>query len=337
VNAASTGGPENVSLSGTGLPAGASVAFDPATISTGTSSTMTVATATSTPAGTYSVTLTATGGMGTASTVFTLTVIGPPTGCSASNTTDTTMSQGSPIVISGCNVSGPLVATVEVHVKDTLRAYLNIGLYSPDVYEHLVLVSSLSFNPLDFGHTLDRTYIAVFHSAPANGQWTIGMDNDGTSIIDSWTITLAPYSAPIAVGPHRIGSVHSGKCVDVAGGSLSDGAQVWQWSCHGGGNQLWQVQQVGFEDYRLVAVHSGRCLTVFHAGEGARIEQQPCASPYEGQQRWWFTPAGPGTYALVSGYSHLCLDVAGASVDDGAALQTYGCHLGANQQWRLDP
>jgi hypothetical protein len=125
--------------------------------------------------------------------------------------------------------------------------------------------------------------------------------------------------------------------MDVAGASLSDGAQVWQWSCHGGANQLWQVQQVGFEDYRLVAVHSGRCLTVFHAGEGARVEQQPCAPPYEGQQRWWFVPAGSGTYALVSGYSHLCLDVAGASLDDGAALQPYGCHFGANQQWRLDP
>jgi hypothetical protein len=84
-------------------------------------------------------------------------------------------------------------------------------------------------------------------------------------------------------------------------------------------------------------MHSGKCLTVFHPGETARIEQRPCGVPNDLKQHWWLTPVGAGAYALVSWYSHLCLDVAGASLDDGATVQTYSCHLGANQQWRLDP
>jgi Ricin-type beta-trefoil lectin domain-like len=39
-------------------------------------------------------------------------------------------------------------------------------------------------------------------------------------------------------------AVHSGKCLDVAGGSLADGGTVHQWSCHGGANQQWRMTEV---------------------------------------------------------------------------------------------
>ncbi|MCX9073109.1 MAG: RICIN domain-containing protein [Candidatus Methanoperedens sp.] len=34
---------------------------------------------------------------------------------------------------------------------------------------------------------------------------------------------------------------HSGKCLDVAGESQEPGANVQQWDCHGGNNQLWKL------------------------------------------------------------------------------------------------
>ena len=37
----------------------------------------------------------------------------------------------------------------------------------------------------------------------------------------------------------RIVSRHSGKCLDVSGGSADDGASIVQWQCHGGQNQNW--------------------------------------------------------------------------------------------------
>src|SRR5687768_12962694 len=41
--------------------------------------------------------------------------------------------------------------------------------------------------------------------------------------------------------------------------------------------------------------------------------------------------------ALINIYSEKCLDVVGASTADGANVQQFQCHLGANQQWKIIP
>ena len=40
-------------------------------------------------------------------------------------------------------------------------------------------------------------------------------------------------------------SVNSNKCLDVAGGSTADRANVQQFGCHGGANQLWSFTNLG--------------------------------------------------------------------------------------------
>jgi hypothetical protein len=50
----------------------------------------------------------------------------------------------------------------------------------------------------------------------------------------------------LAIGPFRRGfyilrNRATGKLIDVSGGSLSDGANVIQWTDNGGSNQKWQV------------------------------------------------------------------------------------------------
>jgi hypothetical protein len=62
-----------VTLSATGVPAGASASFDPVSVTAGASSTMTVATSASTPAGSYPITVTGAGSV-THTATFTLTV-----------------------------------------------------------------------------------------------------------------------------------------------------------------------------------------------------------------------------------------------------------------------
>jgi len=42
---------------------------------------------------------------------------------------------------------------------------------------------------------------------------------------------------PTSGGYFRITPVHSGKAVDVSGGSTADGANVQQWTYNGGNNQ----------------------------------------------------------------------------------------------------
>ncbi len=73
---------------------------------------------------------------------------------------------------------------------------------------------------------------------------------------------------------------HSGKCLDIEGGSTLDGALAVQKTCTGAPSQQWQVQQVGdgSGNVRLIARHSGKCLDVVNQAttDGAALEQWAC-------------------------------------------------------------
>ncbi|HET6210773.1 MAG TPA: hypothetical protein VFD94_10345 [Jatrophihabitans sp.] len=71
------GDTETINLSATGLPAGATAVFTPATITAGGSSTLSISTATSTPPGSYPITITAAGSAHTHTAPYTLTVTSP--------------------------------------------------------------------------------------------------------------------------------------------------------------------------------------------------------------------------------------------------------------------
>jgi len=73
-----SGNPQTVNLSVSGLPAGATGTFNPASVTAGGSSVLTVNTSSSTPAGTSTLTITGTGTSATHSTMVTLVVNGPP-------------------------------------------------------------------------------------------------------------------------------------------------------------------------------------------------------------------------------------------------------------------
>src|SRR5688572_9884697 len=49
----------------------------------------------------------------------------------------------------------------------------------------------------------------------------------------------------LAPGPYQIEAAHSGKCADIAGASLLDGANIHQWDCHGRANQQWILRDLG--------------------------------------------------------------------------------------------
>ncbi|MFG2824797.1 M4 family metallopeptidase [Kitasatospora sp. NPDC048365] len=73
------GSAQTVNLSASGLPAGATASFNPASVSTGGTSQLTVNTAASTPPGTYPVTITGTGTSTSHTATFSLTVNGTST------------------------------------------------------------------------------------------------------------------------------------------------------------------------------------------------------------------------------------------------------------------
>jgi alpha-L-fucosidase len=72
-----------------------------------------------------------------------------------------------------------------------------------------------------------------------------------------------------------------GKCLDIYGGSSSNGALVQTYACHGGGNQKWQASGGA-----LVNPQSGRCLDVpgFNTTNGTQVVIWDCNGG--ANQRW---------------------------------------------------
>lgn len=78
---------------------------------------------------------------------------------------------------------------------------------------------------------------------------------------------------------------------------------------------------------------SGQCLTVSDTNAGTRPKQDGCDG--SAQQRWQFTALAADTYLIVNQASGKCLDVNDESKDDGAKIQQWDCHQGANQLWKV--
>jgi uncharacterized repeat protein (TIGR03803 family) len=133
----------------------------------------------------------------------------------------------------------------------------------------------------------------------------------------------------------EIVSRNSGKCLDVFGASTDAGASAIQWTCHGGTNQQWRLEQAGGGAVRIIARHSGLALDVFGASldDVAPVIQWPVHGG--DNQAWTLEPAGDGYVRLVVRDSGKAMDVEFASTDDGARVIQYTPHNGANQQWLL--
>ena len=116
----------------------------------------------------------------------------------------------------------------------------------------------------------------------------------------------------------------SGKCVQVAGSSPTDGARVQLWTCNGGTSQQWTVNGT-----TLRALD--KCMTVVGGGtaNGAQVELRTCNG---GGAQGWTTGANG---SLVNSTSGKCLDANGASSTDGTQLIIWTCHGGTNQRWTL--
>lgn len=77
------------------------------------------------------------------------------------------------------------------------------------------------------------------------------------------------------------------RCLDVNGSSKDNGAQIVQWDCHGGPNQLWQLVRDG-DGYRFVSLNSGRCMGIDwgNTAPGSVARQWDCDGSTN--QRWQF-------------------------------------------------
>jgi hypothetical protein len=158
---------------------------------------------------------------------------------------------------------------------------------------------------------------------------TLAMDYFSSLVIDA--------AAGTVTGPtgtyYNVVARHSGKCMDVVGGSTADLAEVIQYACGTGINQQWRRVDLGNGYVQLEARHSGKCLDVADrsTADNARIVQFACGTGTN--QQWQLQDAGGGYQRLVARHSGKCLDVIGGGTADGVRLIQYACGTGSNQQW----
>jgi hypothetical protein len=134
-------------------------------------------------------------------------------------------------------------------------------------------------------------------------------------------------------GTYRIIPVHSGKALDVANCSASNGANVQQWSWLNNDCQKWNISQVDGAFHRVSPVNAPTKALDVNArslDNGANI----LLWEYGGgaNQQFRFQSAGSGRWRIIARNSEKCLDVSGISTADGANVNQWECIAANNNQ-----
>ncbi|MGW0941289.1 RICIN domain-containing protein [Streptomyces sp. NPDC002623] len=173
-----------------------------------------------------------------------------------------------------------------------------------------------------FGGTVnDSRYVWLPLTFPTSTSLSMSWFPEVTvdTAVGTVTGTSATYNTLIAR--------HSSKCADVTSQSLWAGAQIKQYDCNGGNNQKYWFKSVGSGYYQLVVRSSSLCVQE----NASTVSQENCSATAISQQ--WSLMTSGSYVNVVSRASGECLDVNGASTANSAAVITYTCNGGTNQQW----
>jgi chitinase len=180
--------------------------------------------------------------------------------------------------------------------------------------------------------------------------WALQRDMPGGSDFNDFSlVNTKPYEfykimaaakatqpGALADGTYTIASAFSGKCVDIAGASTANGAQVQQYQCNGTGAQTFALRNMGQGWYRLLNTHSGKAIDIDSAStaDGAKVQQY--TDNGTSAQRFSIKPgADATTFVITDEGSGKCLDVAGWSTNDSGKIQQWHCTGNVNQAWRF--
>ncbi|MFE7842008.1 RICIN domain-containing protein [Streptomyces sp. NPDC057474] len=173
-----------------------------------------------------------------------------------------------------------------------------------------------------FGGTVnDSRYVWLPLAFPTSTTMSMSWSPEVT--VDTATGTVSGTSATY----NTLIARHSSKCADVTSQSQWAGAQLKQYTCNSGNNQKYWFRSVGSGYYQLATRHSSLCVQ-----ENATTVTQEKCNPSSNSQQWSLTTSG-SYVKVVSRATGECLDVNGASTADSAAIITYTCGSGTNQQW----
>lgn len=146
--------------------------------------------------------------------------------------------------------------------------------------------------------------------------------------------TLSRVTAALPDGFYRVTSEGSGKALDVAGGSVRDGANVRQYAANGSVAQGFRLSYGASNGYYTVlASASGLALDVGGATDRDGANVQLYSPNGSAAQRWALVRNADGSYTLRSAVGGRVLDVSAGSKADGANVQTWAWNGTAAQRW----
>ncbi|MFD2570767.1 cellulase family glycosylhydrolase [Spirosoma soli] len=196
-------------------------------------------------------------------------------------------------------------------------------------------VSHANWSVADIG----ESSAALQSGASPDGGWSLSQIKPSGQLVrtelrakNPLTTTPPPATGGLANGVYRITARHSGKSLDVAGYSQTDGANVQQYTYSGGTNQQWSVTSLGNGQYSIRAVHSSKSLDVSGASTADNADINQWTYSGGNNQRWKIETVSTGYYRIVSVNSNKCVNVVGGSTADAASISQLTCNSSSNSQ-----
>jgi hypothetical protein len=182
---------------------------------------------------------------------------------------------------------------------------------------------ALTFSGSTITAQIDGATVATLtNSAWSRGQVGLGTSQGVTAQFDNLSITPVAGPPPPPAGP--IKGVQSGRCLDVPGGTQTNGTQVIIWDCNGGSNQQWTRLSNG-----ELQVYGTKCLDALgnSTTPGTVVAIWDCNGGTN--QQWRFNADG----TIVGVQSGLCLDVTANATANDTPVEIWTCNGGNNQKW----
>jgi hypothetical protein len=157
----------------------------------------------------------------------------------------------------------------------------------------------------------------------------------GVALVAGLVTGIPAAAAAPTSGAYTLVNVGSGLCLDVPGGSTSDGVQLAQNGCGGGAGQTWNLSAAS-GGVVLKAAVSGKCAGVKDASTsaGKAVQQETCSGA--SSQTWQLVASG-SNYRVVNANGGKCLNVKDSSTSAGALVQQNSCDSVTSKQWTLAP